>query len=222
MKKVKNMGNLNGLRKLYTDVENCIRNLKTLKVETSTYGCLLIPILKKKLPDELLVIISRKFAGNVWVLDELLKHFLEEVQAKESYLSYLENQNTESQKTSMVLLPAVFFSENRELETQKSRCVYCLGGDHPLSRCSKVTNINSRKEVLRKFSKYFICLKSGHLAKNCSSKYVYHKCNQKHHISICTKDKNKNLKRPCYSCGCVLRYFTPNCEILYCETYYQY
>ena len=57
MRKVKNMGNLNGLRKLYTDVENCIRNLKTLKVETSTYGCLLIPILKKKLPDELLVII---------------------------------------------------------------------------------------------------------------------------------------------------------------------
>ena len=40
-----------------------------------TYGCLFIPILKKKLPDELLVIISRKFAGNVCVFDELLKHF---------------------------------------------------------------------------------------------------------------------------------------------------
>ena len=82
IKKVKNMENLNGLRKLYTDVENCVRNLKTLKVETSTYGCLLIPILKKKLPDELLVMISRKFAGNVWVLDELMKYFLEELQAK--------------------------------------------------------------------------------------------------------------------------------------------
>ena len=52
MKKVKNMENLNGLRILYTDVKNCVRNLKTLKVETSTYSCLLIPILKKKLLDE--------------------------------------------------------------------------------------------------------------------------------------------------------------------------
>ena len=35
-------------------------------------------------------------------------------------------------------------------------------------------------------------MKSGHLAKNCSSKYVCHKCNQRHHISICTQDENKN------------------------------
>ena len=91
MKKVKNMENLNGLRKLSTDVENCAPNLKTLKVETSTYGCLLIPILKKKLPDELLVIISRKLAGNVWFLDDLLNHFLEKLQGKESCVSYLEN-----------------------------------------------------------------------------------------------------------------------------------
>ena len=90
MKKVKNMGNLNGTRKLYTHVENCVRNLKTLEVETSTYGCLLIPILKKKIPDELLVSITRKCSRNVWVLDELLKHFLEEFPAKEKCASCLE------------------------------------------------------------------------------------------------------------------------------------
>ena len=193
MKKVKHIENLNGLRKLYIDVKNGVRNLKTLKIETSTYGCLLIPILKKKLPDELLVIISRKFAGNVRILGELLKHFLEELQAKESCVSYLENQHTESEKSKHGFTASGFYSENRELKSQKSRSVYCLGEeDHLPSRCSKVTNINSRKDVLRKFSKCFICLKSGHLAKNCSSKYVCHNCNQRHHISICTKDENKN------------------------------
>ena len=191
MKKVKNMENLNGLRKLYTNVENCVHNLKILKVETSTYGCLFIPILKKKLPDELLVIISRKFAGNVWVLDELLKHFLEELQAKESCVSYLKNQHTESEKSKHGFTASGFYSENRELKSQKSRCVYCLGEDHPPSRCSEVTNINSRIDVSRKFSKCFVCLKSGHLAKNCSSKYVCHKCNQRHHISICTKTRTR-------------------------------
>ena len=34
----------------------------------------------------------------MWVLDELLKHFLEELQAKESFVSYLKNQHTESEK----------------------------------------------------------------------------------------------------------------------------
>ena len=73
--------------------------------------------MKKKLPDKLLVIISRKFAGNVWVLHELLKHFLEELQAEESCMP----------------------------QSKKSRCVYCLGEDNPPSRCSKVMNINSRR-----------------------------------------------------------------------------
>ena len=69
------MENLNRLRKLYTDVVNYVINLKTLGVETSTYVCPCIVILKKKLTDALLVIISRKFPGNMWVLDELLKKF---------------------------------------------------------------------------------------------------------------------------------------------------
>ena len=61
--KVKNMENLEALRKLYNDIENCIRNLKSLRIESSTYCYLLIPLLKEKIPDELNMIISRKFSG---------------------------------------------------------------------------------------------------------------------------------------------------------------
>ena len=49
--KVKNMENLEALQKLYNDIENCIRNLKSLKIESSTYGYLLILLLKEKVPD---------------------------------------------------------------------------------------------------------------------------------------------------------------------------
>ena len=34
IKEVKDMEDLNGLRKLYTDVQNSVRNLKTVKAET--------------------------------------------------------------------------------------------------------------------------------------------------------------------------------------------
>ena len=49
-----------------------MRNLKSLKIESSTYGYLLIPLLKEKIPDELNMIISRKLSGKVWRLELML------------------------------------------------------------------------------------------------------------------------------------------------------
>ena len=46
--KVKNMGNSEAVLKLHNDSENCFRNLKSLKIESSTCGYLLIPLLKEK------------------------------------------------------------------------------------------------------------------------------------------------------------------------------
>ena len=61
--KVKNSDNVDGLRKLYNDKEASVRNLKSLKIETNTYGRFLILILKEKLPDNSILLISRKFVS---------------------------------------------------------------------------------------------------------------------------------------------------------------
>ena len=63
--KIRSVNNIKGLRMLYTHVENCIRNLKALKLDTAGYGSLLIPILKDRLPDEINMIISRQFCGQI-------------------------------------------------------------------------------------------------------------------------------------------------------------
>ena len=81
---MENSDNAVNLRQLFNNVENCVRNLKCLDVETSTYGCLFIPILKAKLPDDLVLLISRKFEGNVWTLHILLKFISDELIAKET------------------------------------------------------------------------------------------------------------------------------------------
>ena len=67
--KIKSRDNVKGLRMLYNHVESCVRNLKSLKLDTTGYGALLIPILKDRLPDEITMIISRKFGEEVWTLD---------------------------------------------------------------------------------------------------------------------------------------------------------
>ena len=56
------MENSEALQKLYNDIENCIQNLKSLRIESSTYGYLLIPLLKGKILDELNMIILENFA----------------------------------------------------------------------------------------------------------------------------------------------------------------
>ena len=63
---MENSGGIVYSLRLYNDFENWVRNLKCLDVETSTYGCLLIPILKARLSDNVILLVSRKFEENYW------------------------------------------------------------------------------------------------------------------------------------------------------------
>ena len=60
----------------------------------------------------------------------------------------------------------------------------------------KLTNRQSRTDILKKSYRCFLCLKTGHTLKTCSAKYICRKCNGKHHISICDKGENRNIHAP--------------------------
>ena len=53
------------LRFLCDSVETSVRNLKSLQVETSSYGSLLVPLLNEKLPNDFRVVIARNFENNI-------------------------------------------------------------------------------------------------------------------------------------------------------------
>ena len=197
LKKVKNSDNAVNLRQLYNDVENFVRNLKSLDAETSTYACLLIPTLKVRLPDDLILLISRKFEGNVWTLDRLLKFISDELIAKETcgsiFNSKTKSHSNDTSKRGQYTANSLL-SESREFRKDKNRCVYCNSESHSPSQCGKVSNVKSRIEILRKNSRCFLCLKSGHIFKNCTSSYICRKCDGKHHISLCSKLKKDQEK----------------------------
>ena len=148
------------------------------------YGSLLVSLLNDKLPSELRVILSRKFENDVWRLDDMLKCLKTEVEAKERSMfigtsSELEKENKDRKYTTSSFLN----------NAQGKRCPFCELSNHVASKCLKVTNAASRKQTLRRKGLCFICFKSDHLASSCNSKYKCHKCNGKHHISICTFEK---------------------------------
>ena len=172
---------------MYDQIEICVRNSKSLDIEITTYGSLVVPVLNDKSVLELRVILSRKFENDVWRLDDVLKCLKTEVEAKEGSIfigtsSELQKVNNERKYTTSSSLN----------NAQGKRCSFCELTNHVASKCLKFTNAASRKATLRRKRLCFICFESDHLTSSCNSKHICHKCNGKHHISICTFEKSDN------------------------------
>ena len=71
------------LRSLYDTVESHVRQLKTLGVSADAYNSLLPPVLMKKLPKELRLIIARNVSEENWSLDNIMEALEEELMARE-------------------------------------------------------------------------------------------------------------------------------------------
>ena len=84
---IKSVNDVKRLRKLYEKVKSSVRNLKTLDLDPSSYGDLLVLLINAKLPNELRLLISRKFGNELSLLSDLLKHLKIEIKAKERSVS---------------------------------------------------------------------------------------------------------------------------------------
>ena len=141
---------------------------------------------------------ARKFSGKVWDLDEMLKIFRCELEAKEqasltvkaekSYEKSRENYTTGALYSASKLSNYQASSRNPASGSRNNKsCLFCQG-NHPLFRCTKVTDPKIRKDLIFKNRLCFICLDNSHIASKCTSNYTCKKCEGRHNISICTKD----------------------------------
>ena len=60
-----------------------MRNLRSLDVNISTYGDLLVPLVTEKLRNNLRLLMVRKFRNGKWNIKEMLEIFKKELEAKE-------------------------------------------------------------------------------------------------------------------------------------------
>ena len=80
---VRDVNSITSLQKIYDRVESTTRNLKSVGINPDSYGSLLTPLLTKKLPSELAMIIARKFSDEIWNLEELMNHFKQELHVRQ-------------------------------------------------------------------------------------------------------------------------------------------
>ena len=64
---------------------------------------------------------------------------------------------------------------------------------HKAVSCSKVTDVNARREILAQKKLCFNCAAGNHRAANCPSKRSCQTCEKRHHTSICDTNSKVNL-----------------------------
>ena len=170
LRRITSEKDLLGMRKLYDDVENHVRCLKSLGVTGDQYGPLLAPVIMDRLPTQVKLTISIQLKQDLWDLTKLLELFRDEIRAREN-INAAERSKDKDGKNNFDLdfteppprTDAVLTAQN----TLKGRCLFCKAF-HWSDKCTVLSDIEARKEFLRKGRRCFLCLREGHLAKNCT------------------------------------------------------
>ena len=202
------MDNTKKLRRAYDRIIAHVRSLQSLGVESEHFGALLVSVISNHLPEEIKVIIHRKYDGSAdfFKLDEFLKLLKDEIEVRErsgvvssggvdkkgdAGIGNSGGSRTgDRNKSTGSALYAGEVKEDRNSEL----CVYCKNR-HLSINCRIVTDLDVRKEHLRKYSRCFNCLKSGHVSFRCKSPKLCGLCKGKHHQSLCNKSREESSGR---------------------------
>ena len=193
------------LRLVYDRLNVHVRGLRSLGVSTEQYGSLLTPIVMSKLPNDIRLQIARTNTEEVWNIEDLIETIRVEMEAREAsegnrvhtdpaQVSRSSNNNPRPPNKSREL-PTSSTLHSGENQSFQIRCAYC-GEHHYSASCQRVSDTASRKEILRKKNRCFICLRTGHRSPDCTSNKKCRNCNSPgHHQSICDRNKNDAAKQ---------------------------
>ena len=163
---VSSMVDIKKIRMVYDMIESNVRSLQNLGISAEMYGSLLIPMMLAKIPKELKLIISRDMKGETWDSEQLSAIFKSELEAREKIQSMSDSSSMSHvegkfNRKNPVTAAALFVSDKTAVS-----CVYCKQ-QHRSNKCQVVTNVASRRGILHKKGVCFVCLCSGHIARNC-------------------------------------------------------
>ena len=193
--KVSTNDDLRGLRILYDKLETTTRSLKSIGINSDSYSAILSPVIMSKLPSELRLLISREL-NEEWDIVGLLKRLGEEISLREKCaLSSIASTSRQidkewrGSKTSQHQIyrkqqPTVSTLVSESRSQQVPSCLLC-SSRHFSASCTKVTEPDARKRILRELRRCFVCLKSGHIGRDCNSRSRCFHCQGRHHASIC-------------------------------------
>ncbi len=156
-------------------------------------------MLISKLPPDLQLLISRTVSEGEWKLDSLMKAIEDEVSARERVTNQSRRRNEHRPPPSATSLVS------SGTTSSNTPCCYC-DQLHSPGTCSKVPQIEARKQILRRSGRCFSCLRKVRDCGRC------HTCKGRHHSSICnrlTEQVTDGQQSPSTSNGTTLNVTNP-------------
>ena len=140
--------------------------LKHLRIAEQSYGSLLSSVLVQRLPQELRLIAGREIEGD-WNLPDILKVIGQELEARKRTTTpqedtlHVEGSARRKQGKASVATLAATNQDNSTLV-----CCNCQG-NHPPEQCMTVTQNEERRRILKTSGWCFMCLRKGHIVREC-------------------------------------------------------
>ena len=186
MEPVTSAQNIKALRRLFDFVSSHVRSLQSLGVEPRSYGNLLCPVLLNKIPADLQLIVSRKVSEENWNLNSLMEAIEEELTARERIGMNPVSRSTQRREDRSGVPPSATTLVSGNAPSSAVPCCYCNQLHLPVN-CDTVTQVEVRRQSLRKSGRCYSCLRKGHLSRDCRSSNRCRTCGARHHTSICNK-----------------------------------
>ncbi|CAB4000960.1 Hypothetical predicted protein, partial [Paramuricea clavata] len=154
MKPVCNDRDTEKLRKLYDTCETNYRGLKALGVDETAHSTIVVPEILEKLPESFRLTITRDTNFSEWSMTEVMDAFLKEIELREAHKPN-DRKTREPRKAKEYIYghaggsAAALFTRQGHGNYGRIKCAYCLG-EHSHENCKKITDINERKQLIRK------------------------------------------------------------------------
>ena len=127
-------------------------------------------------------------------MDRLLKAFQSELEAREELKQFQTRQRQLQAlfKISQGPFPtaaALLSPQEGKVQASKTSITCSFSRQkHSSASCTVVTDVRTRKNLLRAQGRCFLCLKRSHLLRDCTSSIKCAKCSRPHHLLICDSD----------------------------------
>ena len=178
------------LRAILDKLNINVRGLQSLGINSEIYGALLIPVIMSKVADEIHLLIARSCTGAIWDIDNALKIFKQEVEARESAVATKAGDIEQIVHTPVFPRSTSTTSFMTQSEGWKISCAFCKK-DHFSAACQAVKDVNERRQILVREQKCFLCLKGNHHSYECRRTINCRKCHRRHHHSICMSNAER-------------------------------
>ncbi|XP_037520857.1 uncharacterized protein LOC119397504 [Rhipicephalus sanguineus] len=191
---VHNLHDTERLRTLYDELQTGVRSLEALGVASSTYGVLLLTILRKSIPSELCLEYYRRNttseAGPEGDLQEFLNFLKAEVESRERAQRAVRPVPDAAVKQKAPLTRDRHQTPSASALTvtgSEVHCAFCDEEGHTAAECINPIPIDQKRAVMSKERRCYKCAKRNHRAALCrTSRWLKcAKCSGRHATGVC-------------------------------------